>query len=190
MDSIQGVAIGGLLALGGGILSALVTLTMHRRQATGPLRLHLFEKQLEAHAAVVRQLGKVHLGTAAVLATRQLTGANSERSRQAARELNDRGLEAMRVLDELGFYLDRSAGEAALRFIDTAHRVRDNGGLTAEELGVAYGQAVATCQRVLSIPELANETFREVVGRRPRQLWRRRGRSPASPDPQPPRRAE
>lgn len=159
MEGLQAVALGGLMALGGVIVTALVTLTVQRRQATAPLRVHLFEKQLEAHTAVIRQLGVLHHAVARLMATRQVAGADPA---EATRELNSVGITTMAVLDENTFFVDRTAGEAILAFVATCNRVRDGEPITIDQIGAAYGQAVATCQNVLTIPDLARETFRGI----------------------------
>lgn len=166
MEELRGVLLGGLMALAGVIVSGLVTLALQRRQATAPLRIHLFEKQLEAHTAVIRQLGKLHLGVGRLLASRLVPGADVT---GAARELNALGIETMAVLDEQTFYLDRTAGEAIIGFVALANQIRDGADVSAEQVGVEYGRAVATCQAVLSIPELANATFREARSGRHRR---------------------
>jgi hypothetical protein len=172
VDALLGALIGALAAIAGAALSSWSGMRAQHEAANGALRLRLFEKQLEAHAAVARQLLVLRVEVTRVLATSRVNPAGR---REAAKVLNHHALETQIALDEHNFYLDRTAGEAMLGFLVLTQRVRDGDDVTPDELGVAYGQVLDVLQRVMAMPELANETHRRT---RPRQAltwpWRRR----------------
>ena len=166
---LQAVAIGGLLALGGGLLSALVTLAIQRRQATSALRLHLFMKQVDAYSAVVRRIGELHLAVVKAVAVATLV---PHQRKSAFAELDPLWMATLKELNDQSFFMDRRGGTAALDFVDYVRKLSEGELPSAEEVGVVYGRAVDACHRALSIPNLAQQTYREAAANRSR--WRLR----------------
>lgn len=168
---ILAAALGGVLALVGVVVGALVTLWIERRRTAGQIRVALFERRYDGYAAVVAPLSELQDWMVQVcgnLGPQVLTGGDLATFAKEGAPRTNRVTSAMQANS---LALDKRGASGILGYLAMVEAIAVGRDAlpTLEVLGERFGQAIAACHESLSIPVLAQETYREAA-----RLTRRR----------------